>query len=252
MNSLFFGDSRRRLFGVWHPARPEVARDRAVLLCYPAPQEYNLTHWAFRKLAGLLSRDGLHVFRFDYSCTGDSEGDAEAGNLNDWVDDIRTAGREVRDLSGARTLSLVGMRLGAWLALRACREPGLEVRDLVLWEPVVSGRTYLQQFEDIHELRRLQLLDPLPRVRDELMGFPLPGALRAEIEAIDSTQGGPPAAKRIAVVTSSGDGEIDALLRALGPLAQRRQIDEASLPHGERESALLSNEALTSIAEALR
>jgi len=252
MNALFFGESRRRLFGVWHPARPEVARDRVVVLCYPAAQEYNLTHWAFRKLAGLLSVGGLHAFRFDYSCTGDSEGAIEEGNLDQWVDDIRTAAREARDLSGARTLSLMGMRLGASLALRACREPGLSVRDLVLWEPVVSGRVYVEEFEELHELRRVQLLDALPRAQDELMGFPFPPRLRAQIEALDATQGAAPSARRVTVVGSDTGAELDRLLPTLGPNAQRRQLDESSAAHGERETALLSNHALDVIAEALR
>src|SRR5262245_41582517 len=114
MRPFFFG-RERRLYGALHEA-PGTPRGTGVLLCYPGVQEYNVTHWAFRKLAGLLARDGFQVLRFDYSCTGDSQGDVRDGRLEHWVEDIAMAADELKDAGGVRKVSLVGLRLGAMLA----------------------------------------------------------------------------------------------------------------------------------------
>ncbi len=71
---LFFGDPARQLFGVYHPAAEGNAAERAVVLCAPSPQEYMPTHWAYRRLAALLAKAGVHVLRFDYFGMGDSAG----------------------------------------------------------------------------------------------------------------------------------------------------------------------------------
>src|SRR3954469_12504453 len=70
MKSFFFGTGRR-LYGTLHEAKG-TQKSTGVLLCYPGVQEYNMTHWAFRKLAGLITKSGMPVLRFDYSCSGDS------------------------------------------------------------------------------------------------------------------------------------------------------------------------------------
>src|SRR5256885_14992333 len=106
MRSFFFGTGRR-LYGALHEPRG-AAKSTGVLLCYPGVQEYNLTHWAFRKLAGQLAREGLPAMRFDWSCTGDSEGDIDDGAISHWVEDVATAADELRDASGVRRISIVG------------------------------------------------------------------------------------------------------------------------------------------------
>ena len=70
MKPFFFGPSAQPRFGLLHPPAGERARRAGVLLCYPGVQEYNISHWAFRKLAGLLARAGFPVLRFDWAGTG--------------------------------------------------------------------------------------------------------------------------------------------------------------------------------------
>ena len=79
MQPAFFGTSDKPLLGLYHPPTGPRAREVGVLLCYPGPQEYMSCHWAFRKLAALLAREGFHCFRFDYYGTGDSGGEGEDG-----------------------------------------------------------------------------------------------------------------------------------------------------------------------------
>lgn len=257
MKALFFGESSRQLYGVYHAPRAGSARDAGVVLCYPGAQEYNMAHWAFRKLAGMLAREGFHVLRFDYRGTGDSAGATGEGNSALWVEDLRLAVTELRDMAGIRPISVLGMRLGASLAVRACSE-GLSVRDLVLWEPAVSGREYLADLEAMDRRRNLLLLHPRAEgtSSEELSGFPLSPALRAEIESIDLRKTERVAAKRVLIFGTSERSAYQELREALARSSSADvQVhivtDDASSESAEREAALLSNHILVVMTEAL-
>ena len=81
MNPFYFGDSSRRLFGIYHPPKGQSPRSHGIVLCCPFGQEYMRSHRAFRQLANLLSRRGFHVFRFDYHGTGDSDGESTEASV---------------------------------------------------------------------------------------------------------------------------------------------------------------------------
>ncbi len=147
MNPFYFGSRERALYGVYHPPRIQgggggsVGRD-GVVLCYPFGVEYMRAHRAFRQLTTLLTRQGLHVLRFDYYGTGDSMGAGTEAELNGWIEDVETAIQELKDTAGLRSVGLIGLRLGAALAARAAVGRS-DVDRLVLWDPVVSGAHYL-------------------------------------------------------------------------------------------------------------
>jgi pimeloyl-ACP methyl ester carboxylesterase len=193
----YFGPSDG-LFGVYHQPAGPVRRTGAVVLCYPSGHEYQRVHRAFRNLAVALSRSGFPVLRFDYFGTGDSAGGERDATLTRWVGDVGSAVDEVTRRSGARKVSLVGLRLGATLAaLQSAHRSDLDV--LVLWEPVLRGAAYLQQ---LRQLERAWLSDPSRtasrRNGDEVR--PLIGTITREMEteiaSIDLTTGPLPRANR--------------------------------------------------------
>lgn len=142
MNPLFFGNSERPLYGVYHPPRTRDTRARGIVLCYPLGQEYMRAHRAFRQLAILLSKSGFPVLRFDYFSTGDSSGENDAGTIEQWLRDVGTAIDELKDNAGVERVSLIGLRLGASLAARV-QAGRTDVSSVVLWDPVVVGAAYL-------------------------------------------------------------------------------------------------------------
>ena len=183
MNVMHFGTSARPLFGVYHPPLRRPVRPDAVLVCYPLGHEYMRTHRPLKGLCEALSRDGHHTMRFDYYGTGDAGGDAGEADLAGWLRDVEAAAEELRAISGMPNVSLVGVRLGASLALLAARR--LEgVRSVALFDPIVRGRSYLT---DLLAAERRSVRDDASARGTEVdaMGYPVPPALRRDLDALD-------------------------------------------------------------------
>jgi pimeloyl-ACP methyl ester carboxylesterase len=253
MRPAYFGSSARPLFGIHELPRSASSHGGAVLLCYPGVQEYNMAHWAFRRLSAMLAREGFHVMRFDWSGTGDSWGETTDGTLERWLDDVSQAAQELRDSSGAESLSIVGMRLGAAIAGLACGEARV-ADDLVFWDPVVVGELYIRELEAYDAKENLRLLHDPPPVRDELVGFPFPAALRASVGAIDLRKQPPKTARRVAIVgtaTKSDHGELRDALRAAGVEVTYDCVpEEQSTASGvQNDAALLPTRTLAAITD---
>jgi uncharacterized protein len=258
VKAFFFGEPARQLFGVHHPADGAKRRGVGVVLCYPGHVEYNRSHRAFRNLAGLLAAEGFDALRFDYFATGDSAGTNAEGDPEIWIGNIETACQELRDRASVSSISLVGLRLGALLAVHASARRG-PVRDLVLWEPVAAGETYVRDLERVHRRQNLVLLHPSPNgggAAEELTGYAFPLGQRRAIEqlGIANVQ---PKANRIAIISSGG---IDAQAReTFSAWKERMQIpvhieqaDEAGASDGgARESIRIVDKALGVIVRGL-
>jgi len=179
MNPFYFGPSDRPLFGLYTRGRAATPASGAVLLCYPIGSEYMRAHRAFRQLNTLLNRAGFHVLRFDYSCTGDSTGEGRDASVAQWLDDVVWAIEELQDTARVDRVSVVGLRWGATLAALACRERS-DVERLVLWDPIISGATYLDK----------RLGTPRPTGEVGIEGYPFTEALRTEMDEIDLRRAG--------------------------------------------------------------
>jgi pimeloyl-ACP methyl ester carboxylesterase len=256
LTPLFFGSSERRLFGVHHPAATKNRARHAVLLCYPGAHEYNGAHWAFRRFARMLARAGHDVLRFDYFGTGDSAGEGSEGRPDIWIDNVVEAAAELREIAQARSVSIVGMRLGATLALKACAS-ALKVRSLVLWDPVVSGREYIRELEDFDKRRNVWLLhaDRLRMPSNELLGFAFPHELRNSLAALDAFSGPAPQAERAVIATLElrpSYSELSKRLERDGIATNLSVVSEDGAGHASmRERTLLSNAILVRMVDEL-
>lgn len=135
MMPLYFGPSERALYGVYESPAP--GGNRAMVICQPFGIEYFNAHRVARDLARRLADVGFHTLRFDYSGTGDSARELDEVRSEDWLEDIRLALGELRDMSGVGPVGLIGLRMGAALALvTASHDP--DVDRLVLWDPVLT------------------------------------------------------------------------------------------------------------------
>ncbi len=124
-------------------------------MCAPVFEERKASHRPLVELARAAADAGVTVLRFDYRGCGDSGGVFADYAPNDWLRDIRQACRFLKQHTGTLPLNLFGLRLGASLALdAAAHDPGIS--GVVLWQPVVKGRDYLQ--DELRKTLMKQLL----------------------------------------------------------------------------------------------
>jgi alpha-beta hydrolase superfamily lysophospholipase len=144
---VWFGPESRPLFGWVSRPAGGLARGGAVL-CPPMGEEGRAAHRTFRRLAEELAEAGIVALRFDYDGTGDSAGlQDDPDRVPGWLASIEAARQYLLDL-GAPTVAAVGKRLGATLA--ACRSADQPFSSLVLWDPCLSGRTFLREGEALY------------------------------------------------------------------------------------------------------
>lgn len=195
MKPVVFGSDERRLFGLYHPPQKAVERQVSVLMCYPFGHEATRIHRLYRVLAERLSRQNIAVFRFDYYGAGDSGGDDTEGEMEGWTDDLVLAHEELVRRSRPAAVCWLGSRLGATLGVQASKRVS-DLSRLVLWDPIVDGRTYIEELRD----RQASTLDLAFYARDkswyvpnqrrlqtaptEAMGFGISAELGNQIEQL--------------------------------------------------------------------
>lgn len=198
--SIWFGPAEQPIFGWYHP--PAAGTGRAVVICAPLGYEQVCSYRALRHMAEHLAASGVAVLRFDYAGTGDSAGDDEdSGRVSVWVDSIGTAVEQLRRMSGASRIGLVGLRLGATLAVTAAATlPGID--ELVLWSPFPTGKAFLREFRALRAMADLPGGEPgdgppLPAGDEEAAGFRISAGAIAELGQIDLTDGRSPGKGRV-------------------------------------------------------
>ena len=219
---FYFGPPNKRLFGCCHEPTQEKRRKCAVVVCQPIGHEYINSHRALRQLASRLCYAGFSVLRFDYYGCGDSSGSTEEGRIPQWLEDIAQAISEVRRRTGAVQVCLVGLRVGAALAMRSAAEL-THLESLVLWDPVVNGKSYLDGLLRLQKemlrfrpkpSRSQQSLDYV-----DVLGFPLSRFLQAELKNIRPPAIGGTLVKNVLVIQTDRAKDEAGLQKHAGPLA---------------------------------
>jgi pimeloyl-ACP methyl ester carboxylesterase len=225
MTPFFFGEGQRRLFGVYDPAEGSNAKvPRAVVFCAPWGPEYTFSHGVFRRLALNLAAGGYHVLRFDYFGAGDSAGESTEADLEGWGTDIDTAIDELKSMAGALRVSLVGARIGAALAAEVAARR-IDIDRLVLWDPVVVGRSYLDELDLKHAAwvnERTRYLPLPPADMPNRLCHPLPARVEQQMAAIDLAGLLPRLKRKILLVLSESRAADAATLGALASVLLNR------------------------------
>lgn len=187
METLYFGDENELFGAYWvpevaHPGNPQV------LIINALGQEYFRSHSLLQSLSYELARVGFHVMRFDYFGTGDSEGINLDCTLKRCLTDATKAQVELASAAGVGPTLVIGIRVGANIALRM--NSAGTVAGVVLWDPIVQGDFHVERQFQMDILMREDIyrcLRPRPKQHeneDELLGFTYDTATISEIAAI--------------------------------------------------------------------
>jgi alpha-beta hydrolase superfamily lysophospholipase len=203
--ATWFGPDERPLFG-WVHAPGNGRSDGAVVLCPPLARELTSAHFAYRRLARSLAGAGLTAVRFDYDGTGDSAGsDDDPDRLGAWLASVDEAVALARR-TGAERVCLVGMRMGALLALHAATRN--EVAAAVLWDPCATGRRFLKEqrlmFLVQHGSDEARPADAGPGRPVDLPGYRYTAETTRQLQALRAPPAGAPRPARLLVLTRRG------------------------------------------------
>ena len=261
METFYFGDPDHALFGAFHDAG--AARNVAVLLIPAHGHEYVRSHRAMHIIAQRLASLGCDVLRVELTGQGDSAGEDTEGDVDRWRRDVKVAVGELRDRSMARSVSAVGLRLGAALLAAAVARDALDIDKLILWDPVIRGSEYLNELDRLHieMLADPHRFDP-PRKgsseSNEQLGFAITPQQRASIRSLDLTAQVEWPCRRVCLVAGPtvSNADIDAVGERIRAAGTKLRIVRLAGSGGwtelrKVEDTLQAPEAITTIADEL-
>jgi exosortase A-associated hydrolase 2 len=162
---FFFDRPGAQLFGLLH--QPAAADRVPFVFCHPFGEEKLWAHRTFVSFARALAHRGHCVLRFDYLGNGESSGSFSQSSIATALDDIACAIELIKRRTGATHIGLLGLRLGASLALKAAASRS-DVKALVLWSPILDGAHYLQDLLRINVTTQLAVYREVKRDREAL------------------------------------------------------------------------------------
>ena len=141
---FFLPTSRGRRFCVRYSPTSTAARLGAIVYVHPFAEEMNKSRRMAALQARALADSGWTVLQLDLFGCGDSDGDFGQADWQQWRSDVMDAAAWLNEQTGIRP-SLWGLRAGCLLACDVAKD--LEpAPNLLFWQPIVSGRQFLQQF----------------------------------------------------------------------------------------------------------
>ncbi len=224
-------------FCLFYRPDPSVEQRGAVVYIHPFAEEMNKSRRMAALQARAMAEKGYSVLQIDLLGCGDSSGDFGDASWSAWVTDVLAACSWIQQKTDAE-LWIWGLRTGCLLACEAANQIE-QIRGLLLWQPVSSGKQFLQQFMRLKmasgmlagESKGLmeQMRNDLAQGRPvEIAGYSISPGLTQGLETaeLSMTSGG----KRIEWIELSGKPDA-----ALSPVAQMRLEKwrtEAHFPRG--------------------
>jgi predicted alpha/beta hydrolase len=225
--ATWFGPAERPLAGWWHLPVNGDARAVAVLVP-PVGREHVVTTLAYRVLASELAEAGIATLRFDLYATGDSAGSQEDfDRVPAWQSSVALALTEARRVGNELPLFGVGMRAGALLLAYAATDPaatfGQPLEALVLWDPCLSGKSFMREQRAIRQVS-LGAVDDRSGFTEGL-GFDLDDRDVARLNELDFKSIPPPLAGRT-LVLHRGPQPAKVLQKRLGDTATYKEAPD--------------------------
>lgn len=144
LEAFFLPSSLGQRFCLLHRPEAGVQLRGAVVYVHPFAEEMNKSRRMAALQARAMAAEGYLVLQIDLLGCGDSSGDFGDASWEAWVGDVVLACDWLRQQTGM-PMWLWGLRTGCLLACEAAKRLDGAV-NLLFWQPVVSGKQFLQQF----------------------------------------------------------------------------------------------------------
>jgi exosortase A-associated hydrolase 2 len=184
-----------------------TAPARAWLLAIPPfAEEMMKARQQFTQLARELQPLGLSTVILDVRGTGDAEGELADFTWDDWCSDVKQTYETL-----ARTglpVYVLGLRLGALLALNSLEKAQTCAAGIVLWEPQFAGKMALKQFLRVGTMSAKMAgkeADASDGNAQEVGGYLLSAAFQASVNEANAPLSLPAARALVVKIASDAD-----------------------------------------------
>jgi len=183
------GFAQGHRWGLWAMPAPGSPIVGAVLVVQACLDEQALSRRMLAHAARGMAQAGWGMLAIDPWGTGDSAGDHGEASLARWRDDLREAARRLRAQVPRGPLVLLGVRLGALIAVDLATHLPQAPDGVVLWNPPPRGAVLLDPLQRVARLGRLPdepagsagqppgAPDETPAAPARLAGWPIPTGL---------------------------------------------------------------------------
>jgi len=202
--AIYFDSGENTLFGWFRPPPASAANNIGLVICRPYGYEALCSHRGLRAFEDAAASLGSPILHFDYLGAGDSADiDPQADQLTAWTQDVVAAVRELRRRTGVQQVCVLGVRLGALLAVLAASECAA-ITSLILIAPIISGRRYVRALRTARlassSILNSQSEGAEPAGSMESSGFLLSAATLAALTQIDLSRRAPPTVSDVLVI----------------------------------------------------
>ena len=143
--AFFLAMAQGNRFCLYHAPHPGSPCRGGFVYVPPFAEEMNRARRMATLQARALAQQGFGVLQIDLFGCGDSAGEFEQATWELWKADLQHA-QQWLQAQLQMPVGLWGLRLGALLAAEGAQMQSVTTSALLLWNPVLNGRTFLTQF----------------------------------------------------------------------------------------------------------
>jgi exosortase A-associated hydrolase 2 len=143
--AFFLSAAAGRRYCLYHGPRAGNKCRGAFIYIHPFAEEMNKSRRMAAMQARAFAEAGFGVLQIDLFGCGDSDGEFSHARWDIWKQDLFLAWNWLENRTDV-PISLWGLRLGALLALDFARNWEKPIDKIILWQPVINGTSFLNQF----------------------------------------------------------------------------------------------------------